>query len=169
MAQAVGWLWELWRRIEGRPPPWDASVLLISDPTVWRPSTRALSALWLRLRAAFLLSVWRLRGQRAAGGGQFTPAAVVAAAAAAIEGGMRSDFFVAAAAGEPMVAGLSPAWFKGGGAREDLESFVARWCVRGVLGRVVYGQQGLQAPRLEVCVPRALPGTWGAGQGAAGP
>jgi hypothetical protein len=169
VAQAVGWLWDLWTRIEGQPPPWDASVLLIGDPSEWRPSTRALNELWLRLRATFLLSVWRLRGRRAAGEGQFGPAAVVAMVAAAIESSMKADFHAATATGAAGVAGLSPAWFRGGGARESLESFAARWCVGGVLGRVVSDQQGSLAPRLEVGVPRALPGSWGAGQGVVGP
>jgi hypothetical protein len=76
VAPALAWLLDLWRALTGERPPADPLVVLAAAPWVWKPPPE-LSALWHRLRVAYLGCTWQARCRRWAGDGAL--AAVIAA------------------------------------------------------------------------------------------
>jgi len=73
VAPAIDWLLATWAHLTGAdPPPRNHAVLLLDDAAAWPggPATgTAERRLWTRLRVATLGSIWELRTERRAGGG----------------------------------------------------------------------------------------------------
>lgn len=160
VAPAVQWLWDLWGRLEDAAPSREPSTLLLGK---WQPASPALRRMWLHLRVALLHAVWVLRQRRARGGEQYAAERVVALACGTVEAAIRADY-LAVTTDLPRTAGLGREWFRGRArGPSGLEQFVAWWCHRGVLARVVGGGgsssrgQRLangQPGSLVVCIPR---------------
>jgi hypothetical protein len=152
---AVKWLWDLWRRISGRPPPVNPAILIVGDPSVWHPTTPAQRKLWLCLRVTFLHNIWRLRHRRRMEGHQFTATAIVSATCAALERLMRDQFCIAT--NDPSrQSGVGLQWFRGGRRGLQLGAFEKLWCHRRVLAHVVR-DAGNASPKLFMHIPSTLP------------
>ena len=82
--------------------------------------------LWTVLRAAYLHSVWQLRGQRSLTGRQFSASSVCAAVVAAVRGSIRRDW---ARATKDLVklSGAPEEWFRGSSPALQLAAFRERW------------------------------------------
>ena len=147
---AVRWLWDLWQQLSGHAPPLNPAVLIVGDPSLWSPPP-ALCLLWLRLRATFLHTIWKLRHRRQVTNQALTSPVVVSATAASLERSIREDF-LCATQDLPKQSGLGPRWFRGRARRQTLGDFQRKWCVRGVLASV-HGNP----PSLTVHVPTRIP------------
>ena len=134
---AVGWLAGVVGAIVGTPPPLDASVWLVGDDSVWRP-TRPARWLWDTLRCTLLLTAWSLGRRRRSGGPQFSSAALVDACVQAIERRVQADW-QRVCGDVTSVAGTSPWWFRGRRVELSLAKFEERWCHGGVVAVVAPG------------------------------
>jgi exonuclease III len=148
---AVKWLWDLWQKISGQPPPLNPAILIVGDPSLWSPPP-ALCLLWLRLRVTFLHTLWKLRLRRRLTNRPVTSPAIVAATAATLERAMRADF-LCATEDLPKKSGLGQRWFRSRKQKLTLRDFEQLWCVRGVLANTVHGT----TPSLSVHVPTQIP------------
>lgn len=156
---AVDWLWGVWSKVGGSPPPRAAATLLLGE---WQPRQRGLKRLWLHLRSAILYAVWRLRLERRSSGRQFDGRQVVELARASLQGTIRLHFTMATQ-DLPRAAGLPAAWFRGRlSATHSLKVFMGSWCAGNVLAHVDF----LQA-ELGVCV-HVPPFSGGTGASAGG-
>ena len=120
------------------PPPAQPQVLLADSGTEWEPPEGA-EHLWTALLAAYLHSVWQLRGQRSLAGRQFSAASVCAAVVAAVRGSIRRDW---ARATKDLVkmSGAPEEWFRGSSPALKLDAFRERWEF-GALCTVVGGPE----------------------------
>mgnify|MGYP007049804946 CR=1 FL=1 len=147
---AVRWLWDLWQQISGHPPPLNPAILIVGDPSIWRPPP-ALCLLWLRLRVTFLHTIWKLRHRRRLTNQPLTSPAIVAVAAATLERVIRADF-LCATQDLAKKSGLGQRWFRSRKRQLTVGLFQSQWCVRGVLASV-----SGTSPTLIVHVPTRIP------------